>query len=92
MNKVPEVLANTAKASGIFFMPENTCQADECKLIQEVMLDQIKELRIKVSDFEQRFDTLQTPFWKRVIFWIDGWPWHDLNGTQNKRPWHRGDK
>lgn len=40
-------------------------------------------------DHAQRFDTLQTPWWRRVWFAIDGWPWYDLNGTQKRRPWHR---
>lgn len=42
-----------------------------------------------LRDHAQRWDTLQTPWWKRVWFWIDGWPWYDLNGTQRHRPWHR---
>jgi hypothetical protein len=50
---------------------------------QEILLELTR-------DHAQRFDTLQTPWWKRVWFWIDGWPWYDLNGTQKKRPWHRG--
>ena len=42
-----------------------------------------------LRDLAQRFDTLQTPWWKRLAYWIDGWPWYDLNGTQRRRPWHR---
>lgn len=42
-----------------------------------------------VRDHAQRFDTLQTPWWKRLWFWVDGWPWYDLNGVQRRRPWHR---
>lgn len=42
-----------------------------------------------VSDHAQRFETLQTPFWKRLLFWLDGWPWHDLNASaRHWRPWH----
>lgn len=49
----------------------------------------VKDLQRLVSDHEQRFDTLQTPFWKRIWFWIDGWPWHDLNAEKRHwRPWH----
>jgi len=44
-----------------------------------------------VRDHAKRFDTLQTPWWKRVVFALDGWPWYDLNGRQKWRPWHRGD-
>lgn len=59
--------------------------------------DSIEELTRKVADHErrlrdheQRFDTLQTPFWKRWWFWLQGWPWYDLNGTRRQRPWRRG--
>ena len=49
----------------------------------------VGELEGVVRDHAQRFDTLQTPWWKRVWFWVQGWPWYDLNGTQRRRPWHR---
>ena len=48
----------------------------------------IEAMEDSVSDHAQRFDTLQTPWWKRLLFWIDGWPWHDLNGSRGRRPWH----
>ena len=54
------------------------------------MTARILELERMVSDHAQRFDTLQTPWPKRVWFWLQGWPWYDLNGTQAWRPWHRG--
>jgi len=43
-----------------------------------------------VSDHTQRFDTLQTPLWKRVWFRLDGWPGQrDLNAERRAwRPWH----
>lgn len=47
------------------------------------------EILRQLRDHEARFDTLQTPFWKRMVFWINGWPWYDLNGKQNHRLWHR---
>jgi hypothetical protein len=65
--------------------------SEECKLIHESEMVRIAQLEKAVSDFAQRFDTLQTPLWKRIIFWIDGWPWHDLNGQQKKRFWHGDD-
>jgi len=58
-------------------------------VIQSLYARQDEILRL-LSDHDQRFDTLQTPWWKRVWFLIDGWPWYDLNGTQKRRPWHRG--
>lgn len=49
-----------------------------------------EQLWEKTMDHEQRFDTLQTPWWKRVWFRIDGWPGHrDLNAERRaRRPWH----
>jgi hypothetical protein len=44
----------------------------------------------ELSDIQQRFDTLQTPLWKRIWFRIDGWPGqNDLNAERRAwRPWH----
>jgi hypothetical protein len=50
----------------------------------------VEELERIVSDHSQRFDTLQTPLWKRIWFRIDGWPGQcDLNAERRQwRPWH----
>jgi len=66
--------------------------SEECKVIHEAATRRIERLERLVSDHEQRFDTLQTPWWRRVWFLIDGWPWYDLNGAQRPRPWHRRDR
>jgi hypothetical protein len=65
------------------------CSLDEAEVHIASLTERVLELERKVSDHSQRFDTLQTPWWKRVWFKIDGWPWYDLNGTQCHRPWHR---
>ena len=70
--------------------PVRVRSIEEAELIiqsQQARLDALEKL---VSDHAQRFDTLQTPWWKRLWFRIDGWPWYDLNGAQQRRPWHRG--
>lgn len=43
-------------------------------------------------DHAQRFDTLQTRWWKRLWFRVDGWPGQrNLNAESRAwRPWHRG--
>lgn len=48
-------------------------------------------LENRVRDMEKRFDTLQTPLWKRVWFRVDGWPGQrNLNAPGRAwRPWHR---
>lgn len=44
-----------------------------------------------LSDHAQRFDTLQTPLWKRVLFRLDGWPGQrNLNADRPAwRPWRK---
>jgi len=64
--------------------------SEEARVITESFEARISVLEQRLSDHDQRFDTLQTPWWKRVIFWLDGWPWHDLNAERRSpRPWHR---
>jgi hypothetical protein len=60
----------------------------EAELVSlRVNVDQLWGL---VRDHEQRFDTLQTRWWKRLWFRLDGWPGqNDLNATRRAwRPWH----
>jgi len=64
--------------------------SEECRVIHEQAVRRIEQLERMTRDHDERFDTLQTPWWKRVWFWVDGWPWYDLNGVQKHRPWHRG--
>lgn len=61
---------------------------EEARVHIASLIDRIQQLEQYASDHDQRFDTLQTPLWKRVWYKIDGWPWYDLNGTQSYRPWH----
>lgn len=50
----------------------------------------VEQLWAIVNDHSKRFDTLQTVWWRRLWFRIDGWPGQrDLNGTRRRRPWHR---
>jgi hypothetical protein len=50
----------------------------------------VDELERTVRDHAQRFDTAQTHQWKRVWFWLQGWPMTDWNAPKrNWRPWHR---
>jgi hypothetical protein len=63
--------------------------SEETMRLYDSVQTRMNQLEQAVIDHEQRFDTLQTPWWKRIWFWIDGWPWYDLNGAQKRRPWHR---
>ena len=58
------------------------------QLLQSLYV-KVEELERIVADHAQRFDTLQTRWWKRLWFRIDGWPGqNDLNGKRVWRPWH----
>jgi len=63
--------------------------SDETRLVVESLTVRVGALENAVSDHAQRFDTLQTPWWKRAWFWLNGWPWYDLNGKRSRRPWSR---
>jgi hypothetical protein len=68
--------------------PETT-SPDEVQL--DTLYRQVVELRRQVSDIQQRLDTAQTHQWKRVWFWLQGWPMTDWNAERrNRRPWRRG--
>jgi hypothetical protein len=69
--------------------PVRVRSIEEAELVIQSLLVNIEQLQHRVRDMEKRFDTLQSPWWKRVWFAIDGWPWYDLNSTQRHRPWHR---
>ena len=49
------------------------------------------ELERQVVDMQHRFDALQTPLWKRIVYRLDGWPGRrDLNADKPAwRPWRR---
>jgi hypothetical protein len=51
-----------------------------------------ESLERRVRDMESKFDTLETPLWKRAWFRVDGWPGQrNLNAAgRSRRPWHRG--
>lgn len=50
----------------------------------------VTQLQQRVTDLEKRLDTLQTRWWKRLWFRVDGWPGQiDLNAPRRAwRPWH----
>lgn len=44
----------------------------------------------RIRLMEKRFDTLNTPVWKRLLFRIDGWgAWHYVKPKPRWRPWRR---
>lgn len=60
--------------------------------VREDALDaRLTHIERVVIDMQQKFETLETPLWKRVLFRLDGWPGQtDLNAAGRAwRPWHR---
>lgn len=57
--------------------------------IASLKANQVELWRV-VRDHGKRFDTLQTAWWKRLWFRVDGWPGvRDLNApSRSWRPWH----
>lgn len=42
------------------------------------------------NDVFNRFSTLNSPMWKRMVFRLDGWgPWHTVREHPRWRPWRR---
>jgi hypothetical protein len=63
---------------------------EEAELHVQSLTIRVTQLEDLIGDHVRRWDTLQTPWWKRVWFWINGWPWYNLNaGRPHHRPWHR---
>jgi len=64
---------------------------DEAEVHVRSLTVRLDGLERASSDLVQRFDTLQTPLWKRILFRLDGWPGqNDLNAERPAwRPWRR---
>lgn len=63
---------------------------EEAELHIQSLITRVDELERLVSDLLQRLDTAQTHQWKRVWFWLQGWPMTDWNADRrNWRPWNR---
>lgn len=70
--------------------PDLYC-SEECRVLHESVIARVSALERSVSDHAQRLDTAQTPWWKRLVFWLDGWPMSDWNAERRAwRPWHGG--
>jgi hypothetical protein len=63
---------------------------EEAERHLESLTVRVDELERRVSDHAQRFDTLQTTLWRRILFRLDGWPGRrNLNAERRAwRPWH----
>ncbi len=65
--------------------PPRVRSIEEAEVVIQSLHVRLDEVERLASDHAQRFDTLQTPWPKRVWFWLQGWPWYDLNGERRGR-------
>lgn len=63
---------------------------EEAELHERSDKVRLEALEKDVSNMKQKFNTLESPLWKRIWFRIDGWPGQrDLNADHRAwRPWH----
>ena len=48
------------------------------------------QLEQKVNRLDKEAETFwRTPFWKRIVFALDGWSWREIQTKPQWRPWHR---
>lgn len=76
-------------------MPISSTPFDEARIaelerqVQGLLANQ-EALRLRFEPLEDRFSTLNTPVWKRLLFRADGWgPWHTIRQEPHWRPWRR---
>ncbi len=52
---------------------------------------QMRELRRDLNRMQEWLELIDTPFWKRWAFRVNGWPKEPVDEThpQAWRPWHR---
>ena len=50
----------------------------------------LQQLERRLRLVEDRFDTRETPLWRRLVFRLDGWPsWVIVADRPAWRPWRR---
>lgn len=66
------------------------CSLEEARVHIASLNARVKTLEIQVHRQFEMIDTLWTPPWKKLWFWIDGWPLYRVVEKRRWRPWHRG--
>lgn len=46
-------------------------------------------VEVGLRQLEKSVETLWTPPWKKLWFWIDGWPLYEVTDRRRPRPWHK---
>lgn len=54
------------------------------------MEDPLEGVFQRIAALEESISLLETPFWKRLLFYLNGWPRKPVDATEQAwRPWHR---
>lgn len=70
-------------------LPPDLYCSEECRLIDESVWANITDLAGRVRLIEKMIDTKDSPWWRRLLWRVDGWPaWYRV-GPRGYRPWHR---
>lgn len=63
---------------------------EEAKVVIATLTSRVDEFQRILHIHEEEHDTfLRTPFLKRIVFWFDGWPLHEVVDAPAWRPWRR---
>lgn len=49
----------------------------------------IRQQAARIRELEKMLDVWASPWWKRLLFWLDGWPANRLADRPAWRPWRR---
>lgn len=63
---------------------------DEAAVHLASLSARIRSLELQHHHLFEMVDTLWTPPWKKLWFWVDGWPLYRVVEQRKRRPWHRG--
>lgn len=62
----------------------------EAEVVVDLLSRRLVELERVLMIHDEELDTgFRTPFLKRVVFWLDGWPLRRICNAPAWRPWRR---
>ena len=83
-------------------MPQGSL--DDDRMSERTLEERVRDLETQVASLQTNYLSLRqanvahmqifdafilTPFWKRVLFALDGWSWWQLQRDPQWRPWRR---
>lgn len=63
--------------------------ADAEAAINSLRINDVQQAK-RIRTLEKMIEIKDSPLWKRILFWIDGWaPWYRIVDRPQWRPWRR---